>query len=99
MKGMIGIKKDAFCKKLRELGYTKSSAYELYDDFITVLTQAIASGESVKIYGFGEFYVKNTKPHKGWDFTTNTLVDVQPKKKICFKPSETLKEVLKENND
>lgn len=96
---MIRIKKEDFCNKLRELGYTKNSANEIYSDFVDVLIQSIIDGETIKIQGLGEFSVKHNKGHKGYNFNEEKVVDVPPKKKICFKPSITLKESVEDGKD
>ena len=65
-----------------EANLTKKVAGEAVDAVFTVLTKALKEGAGVKVAGFGNFVVKETKEEITIPATTV----------ISFKPSKTLKE-------
>lgn len=49
--------------RIRNKGYTKRDAEVILRDVFDVITEALVNKESVRIYGFGTFSVKERKPH------------------------------------
>lgn len=73
---------------------TKKECEDFLDAFVAVVTDALASGEEVKIVNFGTFKTRKILKHDG--------IDPQSKKKIvvpemtlpCFKAGKALKEAV-----
>ena len=64
------------------------------NEMLSGITGALQGGEKVSLTGFGIFNVKDTKARKGRNPRTGEAVDIPAKKKITFKPSKALKELM-----
>lgn len=60
-----------------------------------VLTEAMLSGDSVNIPGFGIFTSKERPAHTGRNPATGESVEIPAKRVAIFKPSKLLKDILK----
>lgn len=88
--------KDGLINRLSECGYTKKDANTIIDDIFDLITDILASGESVMVSGFGTFEVVE---HAGREITAvNTMEKswVPPYKNPKFTPGKTLKRAVRE---
>ena len=76
-----------------ELGLNKREARELVDLFFEDLRAALASGEQVKLSGFGVFQVRDRKRGVGRNPKTGVEVEIAPGKTVRFKPGKELREI------
>lgn len=74
----------------------KGQAEETINAIFSTMAEALASGEEVKINGFGTFSVKPTKARKGVNPATGQEIEIPASKKLVFKASKTLKGFIKE---
>lgn len=88
--------KNDFITMLSAKGYTKKDADRIIDDVFVTLMEAMAQGESVQIYGFGTFSVRDTAPREMIDFQTKERVTVPSHKSAKFTPGVLLKKAVKE---
>lgn len=83
-------------EKLRAEGYTKRDAEIILDDVVKIITEALAAGESVRIHGFGKFFVKDVKPHNVYNINTQETIFVPGGKVPHFTAGDLLKRAVKE---
>ena len=80
-----------------QLGLNKREARELVDLFFEEIRAALATGEQVKLSGFGNFDLRDKNQRPGRNPKTGEKVEVPPKKIPYFKPSKELKDFV--NNE
>ena len=88
--------KNEFITLLSEKGYTKIDCGKIIDDVFTTLMDALASGESVQIYGFGTFGVRDSAPKEIVDYQTKERISVPGHKAPKFVPGRLLKMAVRE---
>lgn len=62
------------------------------DIILETLTDALSSGDSIEIRGFGSFVVKEYKAYHGRNPKTGQKIEVPPKRLPFFKVGKELKE-------
>lgn len=90
------LKRDDVVERLAGKGYTKKSARLIIDDFMLVLTEALAEGEEIRLHGFGTFCVKETGDRKLRDTETGEESVIPSIKYPRFIPGDTLKRSVRE---
>ena len=73
---------------------SKTEAADLVNTVFDSLKQSLASGENVKISGFGNFVVKEKKPRTGRNPQTGEPITISGRKVINFKVSQILKKAV-----
>lgn len=71
---------------------TKKQAAEAVDAMIAAMQDALVAGESVQIFGFGGFNVKNVPARVGRNPRTNETVEIPASRRVTFSASKTLKD-------
>lgn len=69
---------------------TKVEARNHLDIVIGAVTSALATGEEVKLSGFGNFKSKRIEAKKGRNPATGAVIDVPAKTVVRYKASTTL---------
>lgn len=72
---------------------TKSKAAEALDAFIDCVSHALASGDEVRIVGFGTFSVVQRKATEGRNPRTGAVIKIAASKKPKFKPGKALSDL------
>lgn len=72
-------------------GVTKTEAMELTETVLELIKDTVASGEEVKIAGFGKFEVKEKNPRRGRNPQTGEEMVLDARRILTFKPSPILK--------
>ena len=67
------LRRDDIISRLREKGYTKKDAEIIFKDVFDVIAEALVNRETITIYGFGTFSVRECKPHPVRKVTTGEL--------------------------
>jgi DNA-binding protein HU-beta len=75
-------------------GFTKRDAERFVDAFVDVVTEALASGEEVRLVGFGKFYVRKRAERKGVNPKTKEKIRIPAKYVPKFKPGKKLAEAV-----
>lgn len=70
---------------------TSTSALEA---FVTCVQEALASGDSVKLVGFGTFEARQRAERKGINPKTMEAITIPAKKAPVFKASKNFKEMV-----
>ena len=79
-----------------QVGFSKKEAAELVETVFEIIKETLASGEKVKISGFGNFVVRDKNARKGRNPQTGEEILLEARRVLTFKPSLVLKNVLNE---
>ncbi|MDY2727528.1 MAG: HU family DNA-binding protein [Candidatus Onthovivens sp.] len=88
-------KADLVVAMAEEIGLTKKDAEKALDVILEKIQSALVSGDTVKLSGFGVFAVKGRKQREGTSPATGERILIPATRTVGFKPSKTLKEVVK----
>jgi len=73
---------------------TKADAGRALDGFLGAVTDALTSGDSVALVGFGTFSVKERAERKGRNPQTGAEITIKAAKIPSFKAGKTLKDAV-----
>ncbi len=73
---------------------SRKRASEIVDGLFEVLKRTLASGEDVRIPGFGKFQVKFKWPRKGRNPQTGEMIILRSRRTISFRASRKLREKI-----
>ena len=90
------LKREDIVDRLAEKGYTKKSSRLILDDFMLVLSEALAEGEEVRLHGFGTFCVKETGERRIVDSVTGGESVGPSIKYPRFIPGDSLRRSVRE---
>jgi integration host factor subunit alpha len=74
-----------------ELGLNKREARDLVDSFFEDLRSALASGEQVKLSGFGNFDLRDKNQRPGRNPKTGEEIPISARRVVTFRPGQKLK--------
>ena len=74
-----------------ELGLNKREARELVDSFYEELRLSLASGEQVKLSGFGNFDLRDKNQRPGRNPKTGEEIPITARRVVTFRPGQKLK--------
>lgn len=72
-------------------GISGNKAAKITDSIICELKNALLANSKVKFSGFGSFLITQRAPRKGRNMQTGETIFIPSQQRICFKPSQTLK--------
>ena len=78
----------------RKLGLSRADSLTMVEDILDLMADALASGENVKISGFGTFVLRDKGQRIGRNPKTGDRVEVPAKKVPYFKPSKELRDLV-----
>ena len=81
--------------RLSDCGHTKRLSETMLDDIVSVITNALAAGDSVRIQGFGTFKVQTAKPKRIVDCGSGEAKITKPCRLAKFVPGRNLKRVVR----
>lgn len=81
-------------KIAKENGWTKKQVSEMMDATLTALEGALVAGETVQLFGFGTFTVKEIAARTGRNPRTGETVEIAASRKLAFSASKALKDKL-----
>lgn len=87
-------KADITNRLYERLGYSRRECASIVDTFFEIIKEALASGENVKIFGFGNFVLKEKKERKGRNPKTGEEMVISERRVLNFKLSHVLKEAM-----
>ena len=74
-----------------ELGLNKREARDLVEMFFEDLRAALASGEQVKLSGFGNFDLRDKNQRPGRNPKTGEEIPITARRVVTFRPGQKLK--------
>lgn len=75
----------------QEVGLSRNESAELVESIIAEISEALVSGETVKISSFGSFAIRQKGLRIGRNPKTGEEVPILPRKVLVFRPSHVLK--------
>lgn len=75
-------------------GFSKKEAAEVVEAVFDTMKETLASGEKIKISGFGNFDVRDKKQRVGRNPQTGDPIPISARRVLTFKPSQVLKGIL-----
>lgn len=75
-------------------GLTRKQAGEVFDSLFAAMAEALKSGDSAKIPGFGSFSVAERAARKGRNPATGQAINIKASKSVRFKAGKDLKEAV-----
>ena len=76
----------------REIGLSRSESSDLVESVLHHISDALISGEKVKLAGFGTFSLRDKKERIGRNPKTGVEVPITSRRVLVFKASQILKE-------
>ncbi|MEX0970643.1 MAG: integration host factor subunit alpha [Paracoccaceae bacterium] len=76
----------------REVGLSRNDSASLVESVLDHMSDALASGETVKISSFGTFSVRSKNARVGRNPKTGEEVPIAPRRVLTFRPSHLMKE-------
>ncbi len=78
----------------QELGIKQKEAADHVEALLDLIKETLATGENVKISGFGIFEVRDKNARRGRNPQTGESITIEPRRVLTFKPSAILKEAI-----
>ena len=87
-------KNDIVEKITDQLEFTRKDSLDLLEGVISIIKQTLASGEDIKISGFGKFEVKQKADRRGRNPQTGEDLTIEARRILTFKPSALLRDEI-----
>ena len=87
-------KSDLVARVAARTELSNSGAADLLDAMLATITEALASGSSVTIAGFGTFSVKERAARRGRNPRTGEAITIAASKGVSFKAGKGLRDAL-----
>lgn len=81
-----------------EVGLSRNESAELVESVLTHMSNALASGQSVKISSFGTFSIRDKAARVGRNPKTGEEVPITPRRVLSFRPSHLMKDRVAAGN-
>ena len=75
----------------QEVGLSRNESADLLESVLGMITDSLASDETVKISSFGSFSVRSKGQRIGRNPKTGEEVPILPRKVLVFRPSQVMK--------
>ncbi len=82
----------------REVGLSRNESADLVESVLTHMSDALVSGEQVKVSSFGTFSVREKTARVGRNPKTGEEVPIHPRRVLTFRPSHLMKERVASGN-
>jgi integration host factor subunit alpha len=76
----------------RRLGFSRSESLAMVESILDYMGDALATGENVKISGFGTFLLRDKTERIGRNPKTGVEVPITPRRVLTFRASQMLKD-------
>jgi integration host factor subunit alpha len=76
----------------REVGLSRNESAHLVESVLQHVSDALASGDSVKISSFGTFSLRDKSARVGRNPKTGDEVPISPRRVLTFRPSHLMKD-------
>jgi DNA-binding protein HU-beta len=79
----------------RLAGLTKAQAHQAIDAVLKAIQDALASGATVNLVGFGSFGIAHRKQRRGRNPRTGEAMTIKARTVVRFRPGRKLREAVK----
>jgi integration host factor subunit alpha len=76
----------------KEVGLSRNESAQLVESVLRHVSDALASGETVKISSFGTFSIRDKSARVGRNPKTGDEVPILPRRVLTFRPSHLMKD-------
>lgn len=76
----------------REVGLSRNESAQLVESVLQYVSDALATGDTVKISSFGTFSVRDKSARVGRNPKTGDEVPISPRRVLTFRPSHLMKD-------
>lgn len=83
----------------QQLGLPKKEAYGHVEALLELMKGTLASGDRVKVSGFGTFAVRLKHDRRGRNPQTGEAITIKARRILTFKPSQVLKDKISRQGD
>jgi integration host factor subunit alpha len=83
----------------REVGLSRNESANLVEAVLQYVSDALASGQTVKISSFGTFSVREKAARVGRNPKTGDEVPIHPRRVLTFRPSHLMKDRVAAGNE
>lgn len=88
-------KKEFVAALAEKAGMTKVDAGAVLETVITIISEELAKGEEVVLYGLGKFEVRERAARSGRNPATGEAITIPASKSPAFKAAKALKDAVK----
>ncbi|MBO9574702.1 MAG: integration host factor subunit alpha [Sphingobium sp.] len=81
----------------KQIGLSRAESAELVEQVLDLVTEALETGENVKISGFGTFVLRDKNERIGRNPKTGIEVPITPRRVLTFRPSQSLRDRVSGN--
>ena len=82
----------------RDVGLSRNESAALVESVLQHISDALVTGQTVKISSFGTFSVRDKGPRIGRNPKTGEEVPISPRRVISFRPSHIMKDRVARGN-
>lgn len=82
----------------REVGLSRNESAQLVESVLQHISDALVTGEQVKISSFGTFSIRDKAARVGRNPKTGEEVPILPRRVLTFRPSHLMKERVAAGN-
>tara|TARA_R110000782_G_scaffold78276_3_gene155000 strand:+ start:45067 stop:45363 length:297 start_codon:yes stop_codon:yes gene_type:complete len=75
-----------------KIGLSRAESAKIIESLITLMCDALANGENVKISGFGTFVLRDKNGRVGRNPKTGVEVPIEPRRVMTFRPSQIMRD-------
>ncbi len=75
-----------------EIGLSRSESAQLVEQVLDTMSEAIVSGQNVKVSSFGSFIIRKKGGRIGRNPKTGQEVPIEPRRVLTFRPSQILRD-------
>ncbi len=79
-----------------KVGFSKKESARIVELVFEIIKDTLEKGEKIKISGFGNFVVREKRSRIGRNPQTNEEITISARKVLTFKPSQVLRNALKD---
>ncbi|WP_022663754.1 integration host factor subunit alpha [Desulfospira joergensenii] len=91
----MAVTKTLIAEKIQdELDLSRTTTYEIMEEFLEIIKETIESGEDIMISGFGKFCVNEKQARKGRNPATDEEMTLPARRVVTFKCSGKLRELI-----
>ena len=75
-----------------QVGLSRADSADIVEQILSEMCESLASGENVKISGFGTFVLRDKGERVGRNPKTGIEVPIAPRRVLTFRPSQTMRD-------
>ncbi len=87
-------KADMIDQVAKDAGISKAAAKTVIESFVDMARKEVKVGRPFRVAGLGVFSLKKSKARKGVNPATGEPIKIKAKKRMAFKPSSQVKDLL-----